>query len=265
MNLQPKRPDSAQTFLPEDFVRARAEHRANFLTVLMYAVVMFAVVSAFLITNRRWESIRQRDRTVSEAYAQQALAMAELDRLNTHRLSLIEKATVTNALVDRVGRSVLIGDLESRRPAGVSFSQIELEGKRVKQPEDPKKAGQVRSLSRGTQVNKSNAENKQDRADIAAPEFEYTLTLEGLSPTNRGITDFMSALQESPLLEQIELEFIQETAIDGRDLRKFKILAGLRKDADARELGLAVEVDPLLDESDLSELVGADTQEQEGN
>ena len=49
---------SNQTFLPEDYLAQKAERRTNLICLALFAVVMMAVVGAFLVTNRQWSRMR---------------------------------------------------------------------------------------------------------------------------------------------------------------------------------------------------------------
>ena len=149
MDLKPNMSDDERSFLPEAFVAQRAENRASIITLVLFAVVMFAVVGAFMMTNERWASVRARQSSVGEAYAAEAVKIEQLKSLEDQRAQLVDKAEITTALLERVPRSVLMAELTTRLPGTVTLTLVELEGKRIKTaPPDPKKkGGQVRSLS----------------------------------------------------------------------------------------------------------------------
>lgn len=238
MDLVPQRPDSSASMLPEDYVQAQAEHRANFITVLMFSVVMFCVVSAFLITTRRWESVRLEQERINMEYAAEAAKLQQLEQIRERRIQLVQKGEIVHALIEPVPRSVLLADLSARLPRGVSLTLVELEGKRIAQVAAAQAAGQVRTLSQGTSVNAGNASDKAKRPEIIPPRFDFNMTIEGVSPTNQAIADYMSGLQQSELLTGVELELIQQTMVEDLPMRKFKILAKLREGAHAEMLDI---------------------------
>lgn len=238
MDLVPQRPDSSASMLPEDYVQAQAEHRANFITVLMFSVVMFCVVSAFLMTTRRWESVRLEQERINMEYAAEAAKLHQLEQIRDRRIQLVQKGEIVHALIEPVPRSVLLADLSARLPRGVSLTLVELEGKRIAAVAAAQAAGQVRTLSQGTNVNAGNASDKANRPVIIPPRFDFNLTIEGVSPTNQAIADYMSGLQQSELLTGVELELIQQTMVDNIPMRKFKILAKLREGAHAEQLDI---------------------------
>lgn len=233
-----RKPQSSATFLPEDYVAAKAEHRASFLTVLLFSVVMFCIVSAFLITNRRWVAVRERQQSVNDAVQLQAAQIAQLEELQAQRAELMEKAQVTSSLIESVPRSVLLAELATALPSQITLQEVNLEGKRLKDAPADDKAGQVKSLSKGTKVKKENAKKAAERPKVSAPRFEFTLVIVGLSTTNVAVADYMTTLKASPLLTNVEIEYIQETVVDGRDLRRFSMVATLRQDVTTEEVEL---------------------------
>ena len=76
-------PASGGSFLPTEYVEARAEHRANFLAVLLFMVIMGGVVTAFMVTNRRWQSVRDQDKQITLAYEREAGKIKQLQELVT--------------------------------------------------------------------------------------------------------------------------------------------------------------------------------------
>ena len=78
---------------------------------------------------------------------------------------------------------------------------------------------------------------------VLPPRFEYTLKITGVAPTNNDIADYLRKLQDSPLLRDVELTYIEETKLEGLELRRFEIISQLPDDADAREVDQAEEFD----------------------
>lgn len=239
MDFKAQRPDVSGSFLPEDYVAAQSENRANFLVVLMFTVIMGLIVSAFLITNRRWQAIHDREATVNAAYKQEEEKIKQLHELKRRQAAIVEKAEIVNALTERIPRSILLAEFNTRRPSqAVVILDFELSGERVRQASgDPsKQAGQVRSLSNKVAVRKTNQQSTQERPKVQPPRFKFSLSLVGVSPQNALITDYLSNLSACPLVKNVELEYIEKTIVDNEELRKFRIVAELRDDVDARIL-----------------------------
>ncbi|TVQ60942.1 MAG: hypothetical protein EA378_10225 [Phycisphaerales bacterium] len=229
--------DDNQSFLPEDYVQSKGETRTNLIAVFTFALVMFGVVSAFIVTSRQWESVRAERDVIEAQYDEAKLRIEQLNALEQQRMEMVGKAELTTALIERVPRSVLLAELVTRMPAGVSMSEFHMTSKRVNQaPATPAPATPaIRSLSGQTS---GGAPASPARPRVLPPRFEYSLSIRGVAEVNNQIADYLRSLQSCPLLEGVELEFIRNTIEDNVALRSFRIVARLRDDADARSLGV---------------------------
>ncbi len=236
-------PAAGGSFLPTEYVEARAEHRANFLAVLMFMIIMGGVVTAFLVTNRRWQAVRAQDEQITLAYEREAGKIQQLHELENRQAEIAEKAEIVNALHEHYGRSVLLAEINTRRPNDdLDILELKLEGKRLKAATGDPKAqakSQVRNLSQSASVNDKNQADAQSRPRIEPPRYEHTLKLVGVSKDNASITDYLASLAESALLRDVELKTIEETVIEKEDFRKFEIVAKLVENVDPEALDLA--------------------------
>jgi len=253
-NLFGRNDDLGSSFLPEDYVAAKGETKANLLAVLLFSIVMFGVVSAFLFTNRRWESVKTERQRIEVLYEQETQKIEQLKDLEKQRAQMLQKAEITTALIEKVPRSVLLGDLVMRAPDDLIFMEIELKSKRLIKKAPPQKNGKAKTKSLrakpgGTAANTPPAP--------AAPKFEYGLSIMGVAQNNTQVADYLANLQDSELLAHVELEYISSTIENEVKLRKFKIVCRLRDDADARDLQVvktdAEPIDSVTDASDAGE------------
>lgn len=244
MNTIPSRQDTSGSFLPDEYVSRRAELRAGVLGMALFGVVMALVVVAFFATNQRWRSVRAEGRAVEAEYQQQKVKIEQLEALERERDDMLEKAEIVSALVEKTPRSLLMSELVTRMPPGMTMLEVKLEGKRVEPPksEDPKgKKGpqKVGTLSKGKADAKGKpADPKAAAADakkaapppkekIAPPKFDYKLTITGVTGVNSEVTDYLARLTECKLLQNVDLVYIRETDIDDVNLRKFEITGQL--------------------------------------
>jgi len=241
------RDQSGGSFLPQDYVKGKHEFRANLICLGLFGVVMFGVVSAFFVTNRQWIQVRHEQQVITADYTKEAAKIEQLKKLDDQNAQMLEKAEITTALVEQVPRSVLLRELINRLPENITLTEMVLEGKRSKT--SPPVAGGsnaavsgagVKNLSgRPTgqvsgQVAKGKA--KPEAPKVEAPRFEYTLKLTGIAKVNNEISDYLHSLQESPILDGVDLRYIKETDIDKESFRKFEIQATIKKGADGRAL-----------------------------
>jgi hypothetical protein len=104
---------SNASFLPEDYLDQRAERRTNLISLTLFAIVMIAVFTAFLVTNRQWSQIKSAQRAINDEY-------------------MMSKAELAAALVERVPRSILLAGLINRMPKGLGLLEFELKSDRVR-------------------------------------------------------------------------------------------------------------------------------------
>jgi len=233
---------SPASFLPEDYVRGKDEARWNVISLLLFGVVMVAVVSAFVLTNRRWQTVRQSQEQVRVEFEQEAIKIEALKELERQRAEMLDKAAVVSALRDNIPRSLLMAEIWRAKPEEATLTQIKLEGERIKQvapvAAKPGKSSAVASLRRGA----APADKEQEEeAKVVPPKFRHRLTIEGVAEGNDPIADYLSKLKESPLLMDVELQFINETTLEGLQMRKFRITATLDPQAKASDVEEAEE------------------------
>src|SRR4051812_3058349 len=95
---------ASNSFLPEDYVARKTETRVNVLILGLFALVLGGVVAAFVVTNQRWQALRQRQANVNEQCVLEGHKIEQLNALENQRAQMMEKAEITAALVERVPR-----------------------------------------------------------------------------------------------------------------------------------------------------------------
>ncbi len=228
------------SFLPREYVKGKQELRFVAMTVSLFVIVMLAVVGAFLVTNQRWTSVREQQRTIAAEYESEGAKLQQLESLESQRGEMLSKARITTALLETAPRSVLLSELVTALPLDATLTHVSLESKRIKQAPS-RAAASAAKKAKSRSKSKKNEEVKPPV--VLPPRFEYTLKITGVAPTNNDIADYLRKLQDSPLLHNVELTFIEETKLEGLELRRFEIVSKLPDDADAREVELAEEFD----------------------
>jgi Tfp pilus assembly protein PilN len=234
MNMRARNDTASGTsFLPEDYIARRTEARANFICLALFVVMMIGLGGAFFVTNRDSSQQLAEQRAISQEYVEQAQQIEEHKRLEEQKAKLFEKAEITTALRERVPRSVLLAELVTRMPEDISLLSLVLSSKRIAEAAPAPDKSKPTSLIAQA---KNSSPTKPEEPKVRAPKFEHTLKLEGVASVNNDIADYLTSLQNCPLLENVELSFIKEAKIKDHDLRKFEITASLRPDADARAI-----------------------------
>jgi Tfp pilus assembly protein PilN len=241
----PFRPVSpvSSSFLPEDYVARKTETRVNILILAMFALVLGGVVAAFVVTNRHWRDIRARQLIVNAQWSQEGKKMDQLKALQAQRAQMMEKAEITAALIERVPRWAVLGEIALRMPAEMRLDSLIIKSTRTNPVVPPPTTGPgaapiVKSL---TDKFKGTAPAPPKPKVIQVPKFTYTLTIAGSTAKNTDVADFLTALKASPVLKNVELTFIKESKEKDREMRKFEILAQVTSETDTAQLASSLQ------------------------
>lgn len=233
---------SGGSFLPAEYVKNKSQTRANFVALLLFAIVMAGVIGVFVVNHQRWRDVSADAKIVAAQFSEEAAKIDQLKDLEAQRAELLDRAEVVTALIDRVPRSVLMAEIVRAMPNEMTLTVVDLEGDRIKPPAPPqekKSKGKTRSLSKkGGDKEETPAVEK-----VHPPRFKHTLTVEGLTEQNEQVADFLAAIKSSPLFVGVELQQISSTIVDQVEWRKFRVTMQLSPNADAREVAGAVEVE----------------------
>jgi Tfp pilus assembly protein PilN len=245
------------SFLPADYIQRRAETRANLITLSLFGVVMFGVVAAYFVTNRQWLRVRDEQASVNEEYAQEAAKIEQLRELDAQKAALLERAAITNSLVEKVPRRVLIEELVARMPENVTLTDLKLTTAKDK---DVKAASpgapQIRNLSGSAKnstdsaakpappkpgskkiAGKGEAKDQEAKQPKIVPTvYNYRLSVIGVATTNNDVADYLAGLKQSTVFENVDIKYIQPKMLDKAEMRGFEIELSIRKDVDARSL-----------------------------
>lgn len=230
LSSQPAR----NSFLPQDYINDRNDARANIFTLTLFAIVMAGVVAAFFVTNRHWRSLRDEQHAIDIEYEAESQKIEQLKELETQRASIMEKAEITAALIEKVPRWAVLGEVTLRMPTTMRLDQFIIKSSRmVKALPAPAPTPGAKSAPQSL-VKKIAGDGKDakkatpERPKIEAPKFEYAMTIEGTADINNDVTDFFASLKKSPIFERVELAYIRDSKESGVDLRKFQITAAIR-------------------------------------
>ncbi len=220
------------SFLPTDYVRGKGQARASMVAILLFVLVLAGVIGAFFVNHQRWNRVRDEQQVVAAAFKEESAKIEQLKVLEEQRVVLTDKAEVVTALKDRVPRSVLMGEIVRGIGSGITLTEINLEGDRVRPPA-PKAAAKGAVKSIGVSGVGNGKDQKPVAPKVHPPKFKFTVSVDGLSENNDDIADYLASLKDSPLLKAVELQFINQTLIDSISYRKFRITMSLSPNADA--------------------------------
>ncbi len=229
-----KHSKSGASFLPTEYVRNKGQARASMFAILLFVLVLAAVIGAFAVNHQRWNRVRDEQQIVAAAFKEEAAKIDQLKQLEKRRIELTDKAEIVTALRDRVPRSVLMGELVRGVKPGLTLTEITLEGDRVKPPAPDPKAGKGKVKSIGVNNTGKDGAETEEKPKVLPPRFTFALQVQGVAENNDLVADYLASLKASPLLQRVELQYINTTLIDSIEYRKFNITMSLKDNADAR-------------------------------
>lgn len=227
------------SFLPQDYIARKSDAKANIFLLSFFAIVMAAVVGAFMVTYRQKVELRQHLVSVSAKYNAEAKKIEQLKQLETQRAQIMEKAQVTAALVERVPRWAVNQEIALRMAPTMRLHEFKVKSTRTDPTPPPTKDAPppVKSLT-----GKLTGKKDEPKAPtIMAPTFRYNVTIIGGAKENNDIADFIRSLRESPILDDVELAYIREGKGDEILPRKFEISAILRSDTNPDALSKSLQ------------------------
>ncbi|MEL6740421.1 MAG: PilN domain-containing protein [Planctomycetota bacterium] len=232
------------SFLPEEYVKSKGQSRANIVGLALFGVVLIAVVGVFVLNHQRQVTLSEEVKMIRVEFEAEASKIEQLRVLEKRREELLGSAEVVAALIEPVPRSVLMAELLRDLPGGLALSSVVVDAERIKAPKPsatPATAAtvQTRSIASGQRAAGDTAPTER----VLPPRFKYTLTADGLAELNNEVADYLASLKGSPLFRNVELVFISETKVDDQKLRKFRITAEVRRDAEATAVAGVIEAD----------------------
>jgi len=218
------------SFLPAEYTEQRVDRRTHVLAFLLFVVVMVAVCAAFFWKRDQWKQVEHIRQDVELRYQAAGAEVGQLLALKEAQQATLRKAELAAALVEKVPRSILLAELINNMPPGLGLHSLKLESKRVMvEPPVDSSSGRKQRAAQRT----SNAAEPP-----LAPTYNSRLSLTGFAPTDVHVSEFLAALNSHPLLSGVNLVSSQETTVDNRTIREFKLTAQLRPGADVRELSV---------------------------
>lgn len=227
------------SFLPQDYIARKSDTKANIFLLSFFAIVMAAVVGAFMVTYRQKVELRQRLVSVSASYNAEAKKIDQLKQLESQRAQIMEKAQVTAALVERVPRWAVNQEIALRMAPTMRLHEFKV--KSIRTDPAPLAAKDAPPPVKSLTSKFTGKKEEPKTPVVVAPTFRYNVTIIGGAKENNDIADFYSSLRSSPIFDDVDLAYIRESKGDDNLPRKFEISATLRSDADPATLSKSLQ------------------------
>jgi len=224
------------SFLPDDYIAQKAERRTNVICLSLFMLVMLSIFGVFVLSTRQRSAVAAEELALRAEIQRMADEIDQVVRLEDQRHEMIEKAEIAAALVERVPRSILLAEIVNRMPASLTLLEFDMKSRKVTTAPvvDVGAKGKGRGPKRAPTM-KEAAEAVKD-AKVEAPRYEISLSLTGVAPDDKIVSEFIKELGASDLLREVSLEYAEATELNDIDMREFKATMRLADDADVRQI-----------------------------
>jgi Tfp pilus assembly protein PilN len=220
------------SFLPDDYLHRKAQRRSNLICAGLFVIVMSAIGTAFTYSERAIKKVEAEHAEIEREYAEAARRIQQVQKMQEKQRQMAQQAELTASLLEKVPRTFLLAELTNSLPAGVSLIDFNLESKRrvTAPPPAAKSAFEQRRA-------KKDDEKKPDPT-LQPRVYDVSMKLTGMAETDVQVAQYISRLNRSPLLKDVNLIISDEFKREGRSLRKFQMELTLLPDVDVSQVKL---------------------------
>ena len=217
------------SFLPDDYLERKQRRRTNAICAVLFCVVIACIASAFWVTERSMREIDAQALAVDQQYTEAAKRIEQFQELQEKQRTMAHQAELTASLLEKLPRSFVLAEITNGLPAGISLLDFNLDAHIVAAPAGPPKtAFDVRAA----EINGNKA--LPGLATAQPRVYDVNLKATGVAENDVEVSQFITKLNKSPLLKDVNLLYTDEFAPgqkDGPKLRKFQIEMSLNPDA----------------------------------
>lgn len=224
-----------ESFLPEEYLERRLERRTNQICLTLFVIVMVSVVAAFYVTDRQRAEVRRIQEQVHREFQEAAKRLEQLEKLQQRKQQMLAKVQVSEALLERVPRSLILSELVNRMPLTVRLTELVLETRQKKGVRAaPAASSALEAAKKKAAGGKGVGEGTAAKLEMELPATELGLMLVGTAPTDLEVSQFMSALGQCALFRDVNLVFSEQVAAGEETLRRFRVELLVNQEVDLR-------------------------------
>ncbi|MGN6367224.1 MAG: PilN domain-containing protein [Phycisphaerae bacterium] len=221
--------NSSMNFLPEDYVEKRQAARTAVICVGLLVVVVSGIVATWWYKEHfAAKAIYDYEAQVNQQFEDANKQILEVQEIDREKAKMMQKAELTTMLMEKVRRSALLEELARLQPKGVNLVDFELKSKELPRPpisEEEKKKREAAHLPPEPEK---------------PPEVQVNIDIVGTASNDSQVTQYVSALNKSNLLSDVNLLFAEEAKKDNTEdsevIRKFHVEMKINPKADLRQM-----------------------------
>ena len=211
------------SFLPDDYLEVKRQRRTNVICATLFLVIMTGIIGVFTKFEKDLRAAeKEHDDTVKE-YAEAATKISQHNQMKEKYQRLNSQAELTASLVEKVPRSRLLADLTNAKPAGVSFKEVSLDSKLRSGSSSNNTAGKSQFELKRAAMEAANGAAKPAAPVPQAKTYDVTVKVTGRADNDVQVAQFMARLNQSELVQDVNLVVSDEEVVNETRMRQFQI------------------------------------------
>ncbi|MBE0535672.1 MAG: PilN domain-containing protein [Phycisphaerae bacterium] len=207
-------------FVPNDYIQQRESNRANFMYLVLFAVLMGAIAVTFSILKMRQRAVRGELLALTRQMSAAQEQIAQLEELKTKSKTMMKTMVMTAELLEPVPRSVILASLTNNLPAGVSLLEVSVAEKEMQA---------AAAASTGGTRYKPAASKTPAAPEAPRKEVDTNIEIKGIAPSDIEVATYIAQLGGSLLLDSVSLVESKEHKIEETRFREFKLQTRLKR------------------------------------
>jgi len=216
-------------FLPDEYIEHRQDRRMHILAISLLLIVLSGVGIAFLAKQADWYRVRDIQSQISLRYEDAADQVRILTELESRQELIAKRAELAASLIDRLPRSVLLARFINHMPDGLGLLEFDLTAARLPSLSSEELPSKSNRPARAKTVAEVEADPR-----VEAPRWRTDISMLGFAPTDVHVSALLAALKADRLLQEVSLQFSEETTLNDLPVRQFHIKASIGPDGDCR-------------------------------
>jgi len=211
------------SFLPEDYLETKRQQRTNFICAALFIVIMVAVVGYYFVDQKAYRAAEQEHMEIGHNHSEAASLIEQERQLREKQLQMNAQANLTASLLERVPRSVLLAELTNAKPAGVSFLELSLDSKVHAGGAGSAPKSQFEIKRAAMEAAGGGGGSKPTNDTQPAKLYDVTVKGTGVADNDSQVAQFMTALNRSKLVRDVNLLISDEFLVADVKMRKFQV------------------------------------------
>lgn len=237
------------SFLPDDYLETKRRRRTNVICAGLFLAIMSGIGVGFTTVEKSLRVAEKEHDEVVKEYADAATKIQQQKQMQEKHQRLNAQAELTASLVEKVPRSRLLAELTNAKPAGVSFKDVVLDSKiRSGPPAGPKTQF---DLKREAMAAATGTGGKPAAPVPQAKNYDVNVRVTGRADNDVQVAQFMAKLNQSQLVQDVNLLVSDEELVGEVRMRQFQIEMTVNPNA---EIAMVAPATPLRQTSTAVEL-----------